>query len=348
MTTRLAALLGVAGLCAATVAAACTRATYLGPEGTVITARSMDWSEDTLTDLWAFPRGLDRNGGTGERTLRWRSRYGSLVASAYDAGSADGMNERGLVANLLYLAESDFGEAVDGRPTLSVGAWPQYVLDNFATVAEAVEALRAEPFRIIGFALPNGRKASLHLAISDASGDSAVVEYLGGKLTINHGRDYQVMTNSPVFADQLALTRYWEEVGGMAMLPGTIRAADRFVRASYYTHAVPQTADARQAVASMLGVIRNVSVPYGITTPDKPNIASTLWRTVADQKTLTYYFDNALTPNVVWVRMAELNLAEGQPVRRAGLRELGDVAGSMAGRFQPAQPYEFRITFGPK
>jgi choloylglycine hydrolase len=35
------------------------------------------------------------------------------------------MNERGLVANLLYLAESDYGKPVAGKPLLSISAWAQ-------------------------------------------------------------------------------------------------------------------------------------------------------------------------------------------------------------------------------
>ena len=83
----------------------------------------------------------------------------------------------------------------------------------------------------------------MHLAISDPSGDSAIFEYIDGKLVIHHGRQYQVMTNSPVYDQQLALDAYWQQIGGTTMLPGTSRAADRFVRASFYIDAIPQTAN---------------------------------------------------------------------------------------------------------
>jgi penicillin V acylase-like amidase (Ntn superfamily) len=85
---------------------ACTRAVYLGPEDTIITVRSMDWKGDTKTNLWAFPRGLNRDGAAGPNSIRWTSKYGSLVAAGWDVGTADGMNEKGLVANMLYLVES--------------------------------------------------------------------------------------------------------------------------------------------------------------------------------------------------------------------------------------------------
>ena len=164
---------------------ACTRVLYVGDDGLVIAGRSMDWNDDTRTNLWVFPRGMQRDGAAGPNSVKWTSKYGSLITSAYEAGSADGMNEKGLVANLLYLADADFGK-VDGM--LSISAWPQYVLDNFATVAEAVDALRMEPFRLGAPTLPTGDAGTVNLAISDPTGDSAIIEYIGGKLVIHHGR----------------------------------------------------------------------------------------------------------------------------------------------------------------
>ena len=176
------------------------------------------------------------------KSPKWVSKYGSLTASGYDVGTADGMNEKGLVANLLYLAESDYGK-LDGKPPMSIAVWAQYVLDNFATVAEAVDALRKQPFRVIAPKLPNGSGAQLHLAISDVNGDSAIFEYLAGELVIHHGKQYQVMTNSPSFDQQLALNAYWASIGGLTFLPGTNRAADRFARASFLINVIPKTVD---------------------------------------------------------------------------------------------------------
>ena len=62
---------------------ACTRAVYLGPEDTVITVRSMDWMSDLGSNLWAFPRGMQRDGAAGPTSIRWTSKYGSVIATAY-------------------------------------------------------------------------------------------------------------------------------------------------------------------------------------------------------------------------------------------------------------------------
>ena len=58
----------------------CTRAVYLGPEDTIITTRSMDWKTDLGSNLWAFPRGMQRDGAAGPTAIRWTSKYGSVVA----------------------------------------------------------------------------------------------------------------------------------------------------------------------------------------------------------------------------------------------------------------------------
>ncbi len=83
---------------------ACTRVVYHGPDGTYITARSMDWKGEIPANLWIFPRGMQRNGEVGHNSITWTSKYGSVVASSWDIAVSDGMNEQGLVANMLWLA----------------------------------------------------------------------------------------------------------------------------------------------------------------------------------------------------------------------------------------------------
>jgi penicillin V acylase-like amidase (Ntn superfamily) len=320
---------------------ACTRCVYLGPNDTAVVARSMDWTEDPGTNLYCLPRGMRRDGAAGPSSATWTSKYGSVVCSFYEVASVDGMNERGLVANTLYLVESDYGKPDGKRPTLSIAVWAQYALDNYATVSEAVEGLRKEPFTIIAPILPNKDPAQGHLSLSDPSGDSAIFEYVKGKLVIHHGRQYQVMTNSPTFDKQLSLDAYWEQIGGLKMLPGTNRAADRFVRASFYIKALPRTDDPKKAVASVFSVIRGVSVPLGFTTPGQPNIASTIWRTVYDQKHKVLYFDSATSPTVFWVPLAELDFKEGAAVKKLALAGGKTYSGSAAAKFEKATPFAF-------
>lgn len=343
MKTPFFALAGLAGaMLAIPVADACTRIIYSGSNAAYYVGRSMDWAEETGTDLWAFPAGMARDGGVGATSLAWTSKYGSVISGFYNVASVDGMNDAGLAGNVLYLAESDYGDAqTSGKPLISVGAWLQYVLDNYATVAEAVAALEQEPFAIVAPILPNGVAASGHLSIADRTGDSAIFEYIGGKLTIHHNPKYTVMTNSPVFDQQLAITTYWDSVGGTNFLPGTTRAADRFARMSWMLNAVPTGAEPALANASVLSLMRAISVPLGIKDPKLPNIAPTRWRTVADLNAGRYFFESAHSPSVFWVDLGKLNLKPGAPVLKLDLQADPLRAGEVSSGFSPAEPFRF-------
>lgn len=325
-------------------AISCSRAVYLGDNGQVITVRSMDWKVDVGTNLWVFPRGIARTGEAGPQSIKWTSRYGSVIASGYEVSTTDGLNEKGLAANLLWLVESQYPKPVENKPAMAISLWAQYVLDNFATVSEAVAALEREPFILVTDKVPGmDRTATLHLSLSDPTGDSAIVEYIQGKQVIHHGREYQVMTNSPTFDEQLAIEKYWSGIGGTTFLPGTNRAADRFARAKFYINAIPKSAPPDVAVASAFSVIRNVSVPFGLNTQEEPNISSTRWRTVVDHKRLLYFFESALTPNTFWVNLRDLDFSPTRPALKLdlGKNQTTTYAGNVVKDFKPATPFKF-------
>ncbi len=333
-------LLFVLSLVSHTTVNACTRALYVGDDGLVITGRNMDWFEEMQTELWVFPRGMKRDGGVGPKSVKWTSKYGSLAVSVYNVGTTEGANEKGLVVNLLYLAGSDYGESTN-RKQISVGAYAQYILDNFATVSEAVEGLKDDELQIIAPDIV-GRKSTVHFAISDPSGDSAILEFINGKLVIHHSKEFKTMTNEPTYEKQLALNTYWKEIGGAVMLPGTYRPADRFVRADYYINAIPKTSDAREGVAAVRSVMCEVSVPRGIKDPSKPNVSTTIWRSVFDHKNMVYYYEPTSSPYIFWVSLKKLNFTKGAPVMKLelenGKRILG---GEAADKFEKAKPFKW-------
>lgn len=327
---------------------ACSRATWLGRDGSVITGRSMDWPYDFNTHFYVIPRGTKNVGIEGG--LEWESRHGAVVAAGSMTpggpidGVFDGLNEKGLGANLLYLAEADFGkEPSPPKPKISLGAWVTYVLSRHATVAEVVAEFEKDPLFIVpaNFGPGGAGHPTIHLSVTDASGDSAIIEYIAGKPVIHHDRRYQVMTNSPVFEQQLALNRYWERMDGAKMLPGSHQSEDRFVRASYYLGRLGDgETDPRRQVAGVMSVMRNVSVPWGAPDPLHPNIAPTYWRTVLDHGRRIYYFESALSPYVVGVDLKTIDFAAGSGIRSVALEGEGayELSGDIGGRLRPAGP----------
>lgn len=294
----------------------CTRIIYETESGKYITGRGMDWNDPNApTSVFVYPRGLKQVGSNESNAITWVSKYGSIFSSFYGAASVDGINERGFVANALYLAEAEYGDInLSNKARLSIGAWTQYFLDNFATVQEAVDAMQAPAFIVNAPLLPNGRAATAHLSISDVHGDSAILEYINGELIIHHDSQHKVMTNSPVFDEQLAINKYWKLVGGNRMLPGTINSADRFVRTNYLLESTPKFADGEEANAAALSIMRSVGVPLGMADPDHPNISATLWRTIADHEAKRFYFESCTQPTIFWLDIDKVNLNEGAPI----------------------------------
>ncbi len=294
----------------------CTRIVYQTNSDKFITGRGMDWNDPTAKfNVMVLPRGMQQKGSNLDNGLTWTSKYGSVFISMYGGASSDGLNEHGLAVNALYLAEADYGDyTLSDKPTLSIGAWVQYFLDNFATVDEAVAAMQNPPFVIVAPLLQNGRPASVHLSLSDVNGDSAILEYLDGELVVHHSKAYTVLTNSPTFDEQLAIDRYWKTVGGNRMLPGTINAADRFVRVNYFLESTPKFEDGEMATAAAMSIMRSIGVPLGMADPDHPNISATLWRSLADHSAKRYYFESSLQPALFWVDLQDVNLDSGAPI----------------------------------
>ncbi|MCE9624239.1 MAG: linear amide C-N hydrolase [Deltaproteobacteria bacterium] len=321
-------------LVAPSVSSACTRVLWNDSGMPVLVGRTMDWPESTQPKIWVLPRGTARDGGAPENPAKWTSRYGSLVTSVYDLGSADGVNEKGLAAHLLFLKATDFGPRDAAKPGVLAGKWAQYVLDNFSTVNEALEGLgKIQPV----MQEHGGFKSTVHLAIEDASGDSAILEYINGKLEVHHGRQYTVMTNDPSYDQQLAYlkTLDFSHPSSDTPLPGNVKPTDRFARATYFRQLLRPTSDLRVAISAIMSIVRNVSVPFDAPYLSDPRFAvyNTEYRTVIDMNPMVYFWEYSKSPSVLWVEAKNVNFAKGAPVKSLDPTAL-DLNGEVSGRFQ--------------
>ncbi|WP_239591404.1 linear amide C-N hydrolase [Mycolicibacterium tusciae] len=308
----------------------------------VMAGRTMDWPESTQPTIVAFPRGRQRDGGkvgdivaVADNPLRWTSRYASLVTTVYGIGTVDGFNEAGLAIHGLYLKSTDVGARDPGRPGLQMGLFGQYLLDQAGTVADALALLDTfQPVMVEA----HGRQATIHFALEDAGGDSAIIEFAGGEPVIHHGRQYTIMTNDPTYDEQLALVSQqdFSHPSSNMPLPGNVNPVDRFQRATYYAELLPESADTRQAVASVMAIMRNVSVPFGAPYRDF-GVYNTEYRTVIDLTQKLYFFELSTSPNVIWIDFDALKL-DDQPlvIDPYDTTLVGDVTA----RFQP-QPVPF-------
>ena len=327
------------------LAEACTRVLWNSNNLAVIVGRTMDWPESTRPILTVFPAGMARNGGRAgteivvpENPAKWTSKYASLVTTIYGIGSGDGLNERGLAGHMLYLNATDFGPRDAALPGLHAGLWLQYALDNAADVTEALALLRALQIVTVS---AHGHQANVHLALEDASGDSAIIEYIDGKPVIHHGREYRVMTNDPSYDQQLLLLKQIEASSDFAHpssntpLPGNVSPPDRFQRASYYEAVLPEPANEREAIASMFAIMANVSVPFGA--PYKNfGVYNTEYRSVTDLTSRIYFFQLTTNPSVIWANLLKFDLSPGAPVMVLNPDNI-DLAGNVVAKFEAAK-----------
>ncbi|MDD5169721.1 MAG: linear amide C-N hydrolase [Syntrophales bacterium] len=318
---------------------ACSRVFLNDNKIAKIVVRSMDLPAHfpEKPRLVVFPRGMKRDcsrsvlpgvkgkvEGFNTKPLRWTSKYGSVVMVGYDAGVSDGINEKGLCAHLLTLMSVKH-EPVDSRPELSDALWVQYVLDNFTKVEEVVRAHGEGKFRLRAVTAPSlGHTATLgsHLAVEDSTGDSAVFEYIDGKLVVHHGTEYRVMTNDPPLDEMLTRMKKYKEFGGTQSLPGdSLEGEYRFARLAAYYKYLPAPKTYVDAVAGAFSLMRIAQVPFRDPEKDKESEPDALWRgcqtnwvSAADLTNRVYYINSSIVPSLTWVELDDLDLRKGSPV----------------------------------
>jgi penicillin V acylase-like amidase (Ntn superfamily) len=300
----------------------------------VVSARTMDFPQEMFTKLTLNPRGVTRRSmlpQDGDIPLQWTSKYGSITLNSFGPGASDGLNEHGLSAALLWLSSTEWPRS-DGNPALSSNYWAQYCLDNFKTVTEAVGELKK--IRVYSFSMPgihSGEVVPLHLVLHDATGDSAVLEYVAGELVVHHPTEQPVVTNDPSYDRQLANLGNYVLFGGCQPLPGDTDPVSRFVRAASYLKTVPEPASGMQAVAWALGIIKNVSVPIGaMNTSGRTGVMAsrTLWTCARNHKDRIYYFNTIDDPRIKFVDLKTVNFSRDKQIRNldVNLNVAGDVS----------------------
>jgi choloylglycine hydrolase len=241
----------------------------------------------------------------------------------------------------LYLDDTIYEER-DKRPGISYMMWCKYVLDNFATVAEAVEGMK--DVQIVSVKLSDESVFPAHIAIADPTGDSAIFEFIKGRLVVYHGREHTVMTNEPPYSVQMQNLKRYKGFGGVEeMLPGGIEPGDRFVRGAFYLKHLPAPKDGAQAVAYMWGIVRNISAPFGAPYRSGPATGTypTWWGTVVDLTNGIFYFDMicSYNQNILRVDLKGLDFSAGTPVRVLDPKD-PSLVGDVGQQFKPERKGE--------
>lgn len=311
---------------------ACTRAFMNMFPGYMVTARNLDFFGPVDPSLVITPKGIAHNGGDSVKAAHWTTRYGSVVVYADGVFPMDGMNEAGLAGHtLFYMNGSQVQQDNQDKPVLESRAWLSYILDNYATVNDAVEGIRHN-VHLAAAKLPvDYATDTKHIAIEDKSGDSAIIEIDNGKVNIYHDKNYRVMTNPPSYDKQLANLARFNHAKRDA-IPTGLDADQRLVRASWNLQNLPKPDNKNQAQGFVLSVVNNVAYPIGIPAesdeqkvtdmyakyskkPENNKGIGTYWTTISDLSHQEYHFKSTFAASQVWVDLKQINFSAGQPVK---------------------------------
>jgi len=280
--------------------------------GQVIFGKNYDWNVDdghVLVNKRGVSRGSLDPGGSGD-PARWKSRYGSVTFNQYGRDfPSGGMNEKGLVVELMWLDETVY-PAADKRPALGVLEWIQYQMDMSATVADVIASDAA--IRIAG-------RSPLHYLVADETGRAAVIEFLDGRMTTHTGATLPVaaLTNN-TYEDSLAFFSKTRAAGRPA--PDGVESLHRFARTA-------------QRVSDYRRLPADKAVAHAFDTLAAAGNESTQWSIVYDAVGRRVHFKTRRQRGIRSLDVGMLDFACDSPVLMADMNAAapGDITRALVG-----------------
>jgi penicillin V acylase-like amidase (Ntn superfamily) len=267
---------------------------------TVFYGENFDWHvKDGLVVV--NKRGVKKTpqvfGAGDQKVASWVSKYGSVTFNTlgreYFHG---GINSKGLLVTGLMLKGSQYPPN-DTRPVVSHAQYKQYFLDNCATVEEVINV--QSNIRVYA----RNQKYPIHFFIGDSTGQSAIIEFLKGKIVIHSGDKLKanVLSNSE-YADAVNYLSEHKGFGGKKEVSKSYtNSLDRFVRAATMVQSYNKEASAE-------------SVDYGFDILESVAQGNrTVWRIIYDVTNMRIYFRTLLNTNLQYIDMQALNFSCDTP-----------------------------------
>ena len=311
----------------------------LSDGNTSLVGRNFDWISDYAT-VRADSPGVAKTSLYVNSSLtpaRWTTKYRTLTIDGgliitQDYGNlttqTDGINEKGLYAGGLWIhppPEVKYPDP-DGRPVLTPPMVVPWILDNYATVDEAVTGFSdVQVTSLVTDATP----ITNHWFIADRSGDSAIIEFPAGNLSIIRRAEPPVMTNHFQVWGKEASRNYTSHGGTLPVpfgkMPTTLNRsliADALVKKETQDGNV--TAPAAFSILDAVSQHTSGQARYSSATP-------TQWSVVYDlnNKSLEWQMHENIT--YFSVAMDQVQFCTGSPVRIIPLHpgSSGDIHGLM-------------------
>lgn len=172
----------------------CSTVTVRNAEGKVLFGRNFDWNSCDAMVVLSYPENayasvstvnMDfiRQGAENMTGLALKTDEVMMIAALY--APLDGMNEKGLAVSVNMIQDSATINQDTEKPDITTTTAIRLLLDKAKTVEESLELLKQ-------YDMHSSMGMMVHLAVADASGESAVVEYIGNEMVVT---ETPVVTN---------------------------------------------------------------------------------------------------------------------------------------------------------
>lgn len=268
-----------------------------------VVGRTMDWGYSDNAVVRGVKAGTELYTAEARyNPMKYTAKYASIQITCFKPDLiGEALNEKGLQGSLLYLEGAKLPDYRENVPGVNPFWFLGYVVSVFDSVEEVVRYLREGEFNLLHLANPMAEGSlpspylPFHYAFADASGGSAIVEFIDGELRIYDDPSDNALTNEPPYHIHKALDLAYYRPNG------SIATFDRRARARLYLddmHKSGKVVDAPTAIMAMRGLLASVfagteeidrSIPEADPGKVKENIYPTQWWTVIDLKEPTYY-----------------------------------------------------------
>ncbi|MEE4270224.1 MAG: hypothetical protein V2I67_01035 [Thermoanaerobaculales bacterium] len=232
---------------------------------------------------------LTTKDGVEPSTLRWISRFGSVTFNNFGKDLPDGgMNEVGLYIWEMN-EEADY-PTDDELPRLMHANWMQFVLDNYASLDDAINS--TNEIVLDGW--------TWHYFLGDADGNTATLAFIDGEVVVHRGESMPVpgLFNTP-YDREMEILRYFEGFGGEYEPDLDDSNVPRFVKTAVMTRDYDPAMDAVEYGLMMLDQLKVSDVPE--------------WSILIDVRRRDVYFKTRINPSIKRFSMNDIDFSNRGP-----------------------------------
>ena len=334
MNTKLSAIfIASLGLASQIPANACTGITLKSKDNSVIAARTIEWAESVMNNLYVVvPRNQELQSLTpsGMDGVKFKVKHGFVgLAVEQKEFMVEGINEKGLSAGLFYFPNYGKYQPYDETKKdqcLADFQVVSYVLAECSTIDEVKQALGK--VRIINI---DPRSSTVHWRFTEPSGRQVVLEIVDEVMHF-YENPLGVLTNSP------GIEWHWTNLNnyinlepgnapehkfgplkmknfghgsGLLGLPGDFTPPSRFVRAAFFQLTAAQQPTAEESVVQAFHLLNNFDIPTGTEVPlGKASIAlpsATQFTVASDTHNRKIYYRTMYNSNIRCIDLKDID-----------------------------------------